>query len=90
MMLIYFESIINWKEWLICILDPMWFELSTLDLGVVFVILCAGIVEGIKGETLKLWDQGLCEENHHKPITFYFISSVIQFRYERGHDLVHL
>ena len=44
------------------------------------VLLCAGIVEGIEGEYSRLWDQGLHEDNHHKPGTFYCVSSVIQFR----------
>ena len=57
---------------------------------VVVVLLCVGIIEGIEGEALGLQDQGLREDNSHKQGTFHCISSVIQFRYERGHVLVHL
>ena len=53
------------------------------------VILCVGIAKGIEGESSRLQDQGLCEDDHHKPSTFSFISSEIEFRSERGHVLVH-
>ena len=47
---------------------------------VLFVLLCVGIAEGIEGESLKLWDQGLCKDNRHKLGTFSCVSSVILFR----------
>ena len=53
------------------------------------VLLFAGIVEGLKGESSRLHDQGLREDDRHKLGTFSCISSVIQFRSERGHALAH-
>ena len=45
-----------------------------------FVLLCAGITKGIEGESSKLRDQGLREDNRHKPGTFPCVSSIIRFR----------
>ena len=44
------------------------------------VLLCAGIEEGVRGESSKLRDQGLRKDNRHKPGSFLYVSSVIRFR----------
>ena len=49
-----------------------------------FILLCVGITEGIEGESLRLRDQALREDNHHKPNIFSCVSSIIRFRSRKG------
>ena len=56
---------------------------------VVVVLLCIGIGEGVGGESLKLQNQELCKDAHHKPGTFSYTSSVIQSSSKRSHVMVY-